>query len=202
MESQHFREKKEQCFKKGPVQEVIATLKSLVTRQEDDKIRAIHGSGRYWLSRPFKKFEVDSVKWHGMDPCRRMNHVEQFRKYCRKWKTVSKNLHPVKERRTKGRGWGNLKQKLSWIEWKAGKVKIQDPNIARKVVYELHLRSMVPRKVERCQGNCGVKLEPSDEANNDYLVVKSFGTSTFMVKGESHSKYGPRYVHFQRDCLK
>ena len=47
MESQHFREKKEQCFKKGTVQEVIATLKSLVTRQEDDEIRAIHGSGRY-----------------------------------------------------------------------------------------------------------------------------------------------------------
>ena len=61
---------------------------------------------------------------------------------------------------------------------------------------------MVPRKVERFQVNCSVKLEPSDEANNDYLVVKSFGTSTFMVKGESHSKYGPRYVHFQRDCLK
>ena len=61
---------------------------------------------------------------------------------------------------------------------------------------------MVPRKVERCQGNCGVKLEPSDEANNNYLVVKSFGTSTFMVKGESHSKYSPQYVHFQRDCLK
>ena len=25
---------------------------------------------------------------------------------------------------------------------------------------------------------------------------------TFMVKGESHSKYGPQYVHFQCDCLK
>ena len=85
---------------------------------------------------------------------------------------------------------------------KLAKVKIQDPNIVRKVIYELHLRSMVPRKVERCQGNCGVKLEPSDKANNDYLVVKSFGTSTFMVKGESPSKYGPQYVHFQSDCSK
>ena len=65
---------------------------------------------------------------------------------------------------------------------KPKKVKIQDPNIAWKVVYELHLRSMVPRKVERYQGNCGVNLEPSDETKNDYLVVKSFGTSTCMVQ--------------------
>ena len=74
------------------------------------------------------------------------------------------------------------------------KVKIQDPKVARKVVYKLHLRSIVPRKVERYQGNCDVKLEPSDEGNNDYLVIKSFGKSTFMVKGESHSTYGPQYV--------
>ena len=80
--------------------------------------------------------------------------------------------------------------------------KMEDHFHFRKVIYEPHLRSMVPRKVERCHGNCGVKLEPSDKANNDYLVVKSFGTSTFMVKGESHCKYGPQYVHFQSDCLK
>ena len=85
---------------------------------------------------------------------------------------------------------------------KPEEVKIQDLNIVRKVVYELYLRSMVPRKVERRQGNCSAKLEPSAEANNDYLVVKAFGTSTFMVKGESHSKYGPQYVHFQRYGLK
>ena len=26
--------------------------------------------------------------------------------------------------------------------------------------------------------------------------------STFMVKGESHFKYGPQYIHSQGDCLK
>ena len=71
IESQHFREKKEQCLKKGTVYEVIATLKSLVTRQEDNETRAIYGSGPYRLSRQFKKFEIDSVKWQGMDPCRK-----------------------------------------------------------------------------------------------------------------------------------
>ena len=35
-----------------------------------------------------------------------------------------------------------------------------------------------------------------------YLLVKSFGTSTFMMKRESHFKYGPQYIHFQSDCLK
>ena len=81
IESQHFREKKEQCFKKGTVQGVIATVKSLVTRQEDDEVRAIYGSGPYRLNKPFKKFEVDSIKWHRMDPLKRKKHVDQFQKY-------------------------------------------------------------------------------------------------------------------------
>ena len=72
---------------------------------------------------------------------------------------------------------------------KPEKVKNQDPNISGTVVYKLHLRSMVPRKVERCQGNCGVKLEPSDEARNDYLVVKFFGRNVDI--------YGQRRVSFQ-----
>ena len=82
------------------------------------------------------------------------------------------------------------------------KIQIEDPSVPRKIVYELHLRSKVPRKVERCQGNCGVKLCSVDESNNDYLLVKSFGTSTFMVKGESCFKHGPQYIHFQSECLK
>ena len=53
IESQHFREKKEQHFKKGTVQKVIATLKLLVSRQEDYEIRVIYGSRPYRLSRPF-----------------------------------------------------------------------------------------------------------------------------------------------------
>ena len=81
IESQHFREKNEQCFKKGNVLEVISTLKSLVRRQEDDKIKAIYGSGPYRLSQPFKKFAIDPIKWHNMNLQKRIKHVEQFRKY-------------------------------------------------------------------------------------------------------------------------
>ena len=81
MESQHFWEKNEQCFKKGNILEVISTLKSSVKRQEDDEIKAIYGSGPYYLSQLFKKFATDSLKWHNMNPQKRIQHVEQFRKY-------------------------------------------------------------------------------------------------------------------------
>ena len=37
IESQHFREKMEQSYKKGTVADVISTLKKLVDRQEDEK---------------------------------------------------------------------------------------------------------------------------------------------------------------------
>ena len=58
--------------------------KSLVKRQEDDEIKAIYGSGPYRLSQPFKKFAIDSINWHNMNPQKRIKHVEQFRKYSPK----------------------------------------------------------------------------------------------------------------------
>ena len=59
---------------------------------------------------------------------------------------------------------------------------------------------MVPRLVQRFQGDCGVKLSTADEG--DYLLVKSYGTSTFSIKDETGSKYGPLYIHFKSECLK
>ena len=78
--------------------------------------------------------------------------------------------------------------------------RIEDPNGERPIVYELFFRSMVPRLVQRCQGNCGVKLCTVDEG--DYLLVKSYGISTFSVKGETRSKYAPLYIHFKKRVLK
>ena len=34
------------------------------------------------------------------------------------------------------------------------------------------------------------------------MLVKLFGTSTFMVQGKSRFKYGTQYVQFQSECLK
>ena len=56
IESTHFREKMEQSYKKGIVADVISTLKKLVDRHEDDKVRAIYGSGPYCLSTHYAKF--------------------------------------------------------------------------------------------------------------------------------------------------
>ena len=50
-------------------------------RQQDEEVRAIYRSGPYRLSDCYQKFEVDSVKWHSMDPEARMKHVERFRRY-------------------------------------------------------------------------------------------------------------------------
>ena len=41
----------------------------------------IYRSGPYRLSGGCKKFEIDSLKWHSMDPEAGMKHVEQFCRY-------------------------------------------------------------------------------------------------------------------------
>jgi len=64
----------------------------------------------------------------------------------------------------------------------------------------MYFRSQLPRAVERCQGNCGIKLVPAEE--QDYLVIKSYGQSTYTVNGECKSKYGPQYIHFNTQCLR
>ena len=81
IECQHYLEKKEQSFRKGTVEDVIKTFKSLVERQQDEEVRAIYRSGPYRLSDRYKKFEVDSVKWHSMYPKARMKHPERFWRY-------------------------------------------------------------------------------------------------------------------------
>ena len=64
--------------RKGTVYDVIKTFKSLVERQKDKEVRTIYRSGPYRLSDRYKKFEVDSVKWHSMDPQAQMKHAKRF----------------------------------------------------------------------------------------------------------------------------
>ena len=61
--------------------DVIKTFKSVVERQKDKEVRAIYRSGPYRLSDRYERFEVDSVKWHSMDPQAQMKHAKQFRRY-------------------------------------------------------------------------------------------------------------------------
>ena len=75
IECQHYLQKKEQSFIKETLEDVIKTFKSFVERQQDGEMRASYRSGPYRLSDRYKTFEVDSVKWHSMDPEARMKHV-------------------------------------------------------------------------------------------------------------------------------
>ena len=60
---------------------------------------------------------------------------------------------------------------------------------------------MVPRVVNRCQGNCANEPEiPEIPVDKDYIAVKSRGCTSFMNKqGE---KYCPLYIRFKAECLK
>ena len=67
--------------RKGTVCDVIKTFKSLVERQKDKEVRAIYRSGPYRLSDRYKRFDIDSVKWHSVDPQAQMKHAKRFWRY-------------------------------------------------------------------------------------------------------------------------
>ena len=79
-------------------------------------------------------------------------------------------------------------------------VLVKDPNAPPETVYELHLRSMVSRLVQKCQGYCQKVLVPAD--NEDYFLVRSYARSYYTHDGKEVSKILSQYVHFQKDCLK
>ena len=182
IESEHYCEKKEQSFQKGGINDVIKTLKCLTERQEDEEVRAIYGSGLYSLSKEFKKFEMNSVRWHSMKEEERRNHVAKFRSYrpiledyFEKPKASGRTPN---ERKRDRKPEADLifdrlkKEKNKEIlkeDTKATGLQFSDPDTPRKVTYELHLRS----NVHKCHGNCGDRLVLADK--DDYLLIKSFG---------------------------
>ena len=85
------------------------------------------------------------------------------------------------------------------VDRHAKRSRIENPNCEPDIPFELFFRSLVPRLVEKCQGNCGQKLSQSNE--EDYLLIKSNGP-TFLVNGEERTKVGLQYVHFNQKCLK
>ena len=56
-------------------------MKTLIERQQNDEVRALYGSGPYHLSQSYKRFQVDSIRWHSMNPTKKMKHVPSFRQY-------------------------------------------------------------------------------------------------------------------------
>ena len=201
VESNHFREKTEQAFKKKSVLGVLDTLKTLLMQQQEDEIKALYGSGLYRLSAPYKKFQKDSVVFHNMNTENRRKLVNQFRSY--KPNFEDKFIKPVgsgrkpNETKRKRKPAPEIFIDLVPVE---ENVKVHNPNAEEPTVYELHLRSKVPRRVERRQRNSGKKLILS--SNEDYLLVKSYGPTSYMHDGKIKPKYEPQYIHFNSRCLK
>ena len=143
-----------------------------------------------------------------MNPEGRMKHVERFRRYRPTLddqfdKPKSSGRKPSDRKRTRKLDFESVFDRLDKKEKESRKsFTVQDPNAPEKISYELFFRSLVPRLVNRCQGNCcGDKLFPADK--EDYLVVKSRGCISFMNKqGEMDSKYYSLYIHFKAECLK
>ena len=137
-----------------------------------------------------------------METQNRMKHIANFSKYS---PSLEEHFNkPVKSGRKPNESKRRRKRDADIVIDRMEKTKkvqrIEDPNAERPIVYELFFRSMVPRLLQRCQGNCGVKLCTADEG--DCLLVKSYGTSTFSVKDETRSKCGPLCILFENECLK
>ena len=184
----------------GSLESVISTLQKLVERQENYEIKAIYGSGPYSLSKQYSKFKIDSVKWHYIAGGYRRKHVKKFRmsqptlddEYV-KPKKSSKRLSDCGKRIRKHQ------QTEVIVDRQAKRIRVKDPNCEQKNPFELFFRSLVPRLVEKCQGNCGQILSQSKVEG--YLLIKSNGSTIFLVNGEERTKIGPQYVHFNLKCL-
>ena len=79
----------------------------------------------------------------------------------------------------------------------AQSLRFQDPDQEQGKAFELHLRKDLPKLVKKCQGQCGKQI-----TDKCFLLVKSFGTIHWTDNsGNSCSRFGPMYIHFDRKCL-
>ena len=78
-------------------------------------------------------------------------------------------------------------------------MSFEDPRDGRETIFELRLRSELPKKISRCCGNCHKTITQSDR-----FLVRSYGISSWLDQksGEQRSRHGPLYIHFQDNCLK
>ena len=220
IENMHFQEKKEQSFEKGDIFEVVKTIKKLVERQQDEETKALYGGGGYKLSKEYKKFEIDPIKWHTFGPEKRKKHIEKFRSYQpgledtfvkpktsgRKPNCTKRNRKvevefisdPLENAKDSPKG----KRSTGTNEGKGAEKSIilENPMIDPEPTYELHLRSKLSRMITKCQGNCGQKIKTADK--EDFFLVKSFGRSYYSVHGRAKSRLCPQYIHFHNQCLK
>ena len=89
----------------------------------------------------------------------RRKHVKKFRMY--KQTLDDEYVQPKKSgKKTSDGGKRICKQQETEaiVVCHAKRIRIEDPNCELKIPFELFLRSLVPRLVENCQGNCAQKF--------------------------------------------
>ena len=140
---------------------------------------------------------MDSVKWHSLDAEKRRKHVSLFRQRMptmeKEFKKPQKSGKKANEKQRKRKETPEIF--VERVQKYEKRTRIDDPNVQPQVPYLLFFRSLVPRLVQRCQGNCGNNLKPSD--NEDYLIVKSHGSTTFTVNGEEKNEKWSTVCAFQ-----
>ena len=82
----------------------------------------------------------------------------------------------------------------------AANIRFADPRRIAPKVFEIHFRQDLPRSIEKCRGNCGVKITPRETG----MLVRTYGTTKWTNKqtGKEETRHGPMYIHFQSECLK
>ena len=156
IESMHFMEKISQCYKKASVVELINSLRAIVTRQQTEEIRALYGAGSYCLQSEFKKFLVDSAKWHTRwSEQQRKGHVSTFREYS---PTISDSYtmphnvgrKPGFQQRTRPTEPSVLIDRITddnQIAPIGSYIRFADPSEKPPKLFELHLRTNLPCSV-------------------------------------------------------
>ena len=183
----------------------MKTFKSLVERQQDEEVRANCRFGPYRLSDRYKMFEVDSVKWHAMDPEARLNHVElnNFGDIGRLWMTSLINQNQVVENRVIESRPESQILKVCLTGWTKRKKKAGNRLTSRIQT----LRKRYRKSYFFVQWYHAWLIDARGYAVSSgqrrYLVVKSRGRIRFMNKqGETNLKYCPLYIRFKTECLK
>ena len=71
-----------------------------------------------------------------------------------------------------------------------------DPREREGKVYELHVRSKLPKSVSKCQGKCGGPIK-----DEDIMVIRSYRKVSWTDKatGKEKQRFGPMYLHFKED---
>ena len=128
---------------------------------------------------------MDSAKWHSLDAEKQRKYVSLF---CQHFPTMEQEFKKPHKSVKKANKKNKEKKEtpeifIERVQKDEKRTTTDDTNFQPQVSYFLFFRSLVPRIVQRCQRKCGINLKALD--NEDYLVVKSHGSTTFTRNGEA-----------------